>query len=589
MKATDVRQSTPGTRKPDVAGWGIPTAPRRRILPILAASPLRTLVAATLMPMLFVLMPHAAQASISAPAVASLGAFANPLREPTRVAVDTAGRIYTTDPASGKVSVLDAFGRPLEVHSGYAKPLAIAVDATGNIYLSEEGNGSVSVLDSQWNLLSKFGAGAGEFVLPSHIALDPLAANTVYVCDSRANQIKVYADGQPAFSFGGLGTGDGQFDFPAGVFASTDGEVFVVDQNNDRVEVFDRKGAFLRAFALKTTGGMSMGISGRAQGITGDSQGRLYIADSFQGLIKVFSRDGTFLSTLGGYGDAAGQLRSPAGVAIDALGRLLVASVNNSRVELLGLDSYVQLSTMPARQVVAAGTDVSFSATVSGTGSFTYQWLRGGNALQDGGNITGSTSPKLTIAGAAVTDSGAYSVIVVGPGGTFTSPTASLTVMSPPSFVSPPASYTVLSGTAVHLQAAVAGSNLSFQWQLNGANITGANAPSLSIYNAAQQNAGHYTLVVTNALGSVVSNAADLNVIIAPNPPQFVSLAPLAIDGMHILFNGDPGFNFTVEGSTDLIDWTPLGTVVGDSAPVEYVDTDATTLQGRFYRVHWAP
>jgi hypothetical protein len=51
----------------------------------------------------------------------------------------------------------------------------------------------------------------------------------------------------------------------------------------------------------------------------------------------------------------------------------------------------------------------------------------------------------------------------------------------------------------------------------------------------------------------------------------------------------DAGFNYLVEGSDDLVNWTPLGTVVGDSAPVDYLDSDAINFSKRFYRTSWQP
>ena len=232
---------------------------------------------------LLVTGPHFGQAA--APATTALGSFSQQLRGPVRVASDAAGRIYVTDRTAGQVLVFDAFGRPVSVKAGLAAPLAIAVDASGRVYVGEEQNGNVSVFDAQWNLLFRLGQGDGEFALPSHIALDP-ATGTAFVCDSAANRIKTYQGSQPGLAFGGYGSGPGQFDLPAGVWVSPAGEVFVVDQNNNRVQVFDRTGGFKRLFSLKTSGGgggLGSDISGRFQGITGDDNGRLYVADSFQG------------------------------------------------------------------------------------------------------------------------------------------------------------------------------------------------------------------------------------------------------------------------------------------------------------------
>ena len=109
------------------------------------------------------LVTLAAQAA--APNATPLGAIAQQLHGPARVAADAAGNIYVTDPAAGRVVVYDAFGQQRAVHDGFAGPLAIAIASDGRIYLSEEKSGSVSVFDSQWNLLYQLGAGANEFQL----------------------------------------------------------------------------------------------------------------------------------------------------------------------------------------------------------------------------------------------------------------------------------------------------------------------------------------------------------------------------------------------------------------------------------------
>ncbi len=74
--------------------------------------------------------------------------------------------------------------------------------------------------------------------------------------------------------------------------------------------------------------------------MTGDSQGRLYLADAYQGQVRVFDPQGVELSALGSFGELPGQLRTPSGLAIDDNNRLFVASVNTGRVEVFGLDDF---------------------------------------------------------------------------------------------------------------------------------------------------------------------------------------------------------------------------------------------------------
>jgi DNA-binding beta-propeller fold protein YncE len=527
----------------------------------------------------------------AAPTATALGSFSHQLRGPIRVAADSAGRIYVSDRTAGQVLVFDAFGRPVSAKAGLAAPLAVAVDSSARVYVGEEQNGSVSVFDAQWNLLFQLGQGDGEFALPSHIALDP-ATGTAFVCDSAANRIKCYREHQLIAAFGGYGTSPGQFDLPAGVWASAAGEVYVVDQNNNRVQVFDRTGSFQRQFPLNISGGgggLGSNVSGRSQGITGDTAGHVYVADSFQGLVQVFDAQGNHLSTIGGYGDKSGQFRLPLSLAIDACGRLLVASANNRRIELIGLDSFVHLAASPAAQWVAAGAQANFAASLSGPGPFTYQWRKGTYNLSDTSRIHGSTEPTLVLTAATTADTGSYSVVVIGPSGTFTSPDATLTVITPPVILSQPSSQTVTAGAEVVIGVAAVGDSLTCHWQHDGSPLVGPIGPSLTIPTAQAADAGRYTVVLSNCVGVVASEPALLTVVSRPNPPQLDPFAFQPDGSLRIFFQCDPGFTYAIEASTDLVEWATLATAFNADGAVEYFDTDAASISPRFYRARWLP
>jgi hypothetical protein len=276
--------------------------------------------------------------SLAMPAVAALRSDGRLLAAPARLAVDADGRLYVTDPLAGRLLVRDAMGRLVRVLEGLGRPLGLAVDAFGVVYVGDERTGSVSLFDSGGRFLRTLGNGDGEFALPGHIAVDP-GTGVVYVADGGRDEVKAYRDGQLVARFGGSGSAAGQLSFPTGIHVSAAGEVYVADQNNDRVQVFDRNGAFLRCFG-KTSGMSLKPRFGRAQGITGDGAGRIYVADAFQGTVKVFDTAGVALGTIGGFGDRTGQLQLPQSLAVDTHGRLLVASTGNARVEVFGLDGY---------------------------------------------------------------------------------------------------------------------------------------------------------------------------------------------------------------------------------------------------------
>lgn len=68
-------------------------------------------------------------------------------------------------------------------------------------------------------------------------------SNEIIIADRRNNRIQVfYADGSFKFKFGSKGTGNGQFDLPAGVAADQNNRIIVVDKDNHRIQIFSSTG-----------------------------------------------------------------------------------------------------------------------------------------------------------------------------------------------------------------------------------------------------------------------------------------------------------------------------------------------------------
>lgn len=522
----------------------------------------------------------------AAPSAVPLGAYSQSLTAPARIATDNSGNAYVVDPAANSVLVFDPFGRLTATHSGLARPLGIAVDAQNRVYLGEEQNSSVSVLDANWNLLYKLGAGNGEFALPGHIALDP-ASNTVYVSDSKANTIKVYAGAALINQFGTYGANTAQFDFPAGITVSPGGEVFVVDQNNDRVQVFNRTGTFLRQKSFQT--GASPAPTGRRNGIVVDNAGRLLIAESIQGVIGVHdASNGALQGVIGSFGPLPGQLSMPVAAALDPFNRLLVASANNGRVELFGLDTYLHLTATPSALNVAGGTNLILAATPGGAGSFSFQWQHNSVNLTDGGNITGSTGTVLVVAGVSGADSGSYSVIISGPSGIITSGVAQVTVVTPPGILSGPYSPVVLRGETVNLTVTATGADLAYQWFHKTLPLPGATNSTLTLTDVQPANAGDYLVTVRNAVGTL-TDTATLTVLSPPLIMEFLGIFSLAGQPPTLTINADPGANYSIDVSDDLISWNPLFSFPNDAGIQELTDPDVTNAPLRFYRLRWLP
>ncbi|HEY5041374.1 MAG TPA: hypothetical protein VIK53_05170, partial [Verrucomicrobiae bacterium] len=174
----------------------------------------------------------------------------------------------------------------------------------------------------------------------------------------------------------------------------------------------------------------------------------------------------------------------------------------------------------PTNQYQAQDSNVTFIARGAGLYGVTYQWQ------YTNVNISGATGALLTLTNVQPSQNGAYHVVVTDNGGmgSLVSSNASLTVVTPPVFTyqsSPTNIVTIygknisLSGTA-NAPGTTNGFPISYHWQLNGTNITGATTSAYSFF-INDTNAGLYTLVAQNAAGSAsvswqtaLTNAIDV-------------------------------------------------------------------------------
>jgi hypothetical protein len=175
------------------------------------------------------------------------------------------------------------------------------------------------------------------------------------------------------------------------------------------------------------------------------------------------------------------------------------------------------ITSQPQNQTVTAGGTATFSVTATGTPTPTYQWFKGGTA------INGATSPTLTISNAQAGDAGSYTVTVTNSAGSVTSNPATLTVNpanTAPTITTQPQNQTVsVGGTATFTVVATGTPTPTYQWAKNGTAINGATSATLTIANAQTADAGNYTVTVTNSVGAVTSNQATLTVNAATPPP----------------------------------------------------------------------
>jgi hypothetical protein len=156
------------------------------------------------------------------------------------------------------------------------------------------------------------------------------------------------------------------------------------------------------------------------------------------------------------------------------------------------------------------GQTATFSVAATGSPALTYQWRKNGTA------IAGATAATYTTPVLSAADGGAsYTVVVTNPVNAVTSAAAVLTVNPavPPTIAQQPASVSVRANDPVSFSVTVAGTSpFTYQWQFNSANIIGANATTYTLPQVQNGDAGNYTVIVSNAAGSVTSAAATLTI-----------------------------------------------------------------------------
>ena len=175
------------------------------------------------------------------------------------------------------------------------------------------------------------------------------------------------------------------------------------------------------------------------------------------------------------------------------------------------------ITTQPQSQSVVAGSNAVFTVVASGSPAPVYHWFFNNTNLANGPHIGGATSATLTVSNVVAGDAGNYQVVVTNSRGSATSSNATLTVRFRPSITNQPASQAVDVGAPVTFSVGATGTApLKFQWRFNGSALSGQTNSTLSIAAAATNQAGIYTVAVTNLYGSVTSSNAVLQVTNAP-------------------------------------------------------------------------
>ena len=275
---------------------------------------------------------------------------------PYGVAVDSKGMVYVADQRVGAIFIFNTETRDcqmirngLEAHFGWINGLAI--DDDDRLFVSDGKMHRVLIFNAKHQVDSQITEGLKD---PVGLAIDT-TNRFVYVVDTQQDQVIVY-DADTLKLLRRIGTGGknhflttpGDFGAPQGVAVDQDGNVYVTDTMNNRVEIFDADGNFLSTFGKAGDG---PGYFARPKGIAVDSDGHIWVADQMQDRLQVFNREGQLLTYVGqGHGDLPGQFKSLTGVAIDKQNRVFTTEQEPGRLQVFRYVTDAQAADEKAKQ-----------------------------------------------------------------------------------------------------------------------------------------------------------------------------------------------------------------------------------------------
>ena len=255
------------------------------------------------------------------------------LMRPYGVTADSKGNIYVADQAVGAIFIFpkgEADGLELIKNGKDARlPMinGLAMDDGDRLFVTDAKLHHVLVFNAKHEPEAVFGTES--LVSPAGVAVDT-TNRFVYVVDTQQDQVMVF-DADKLTLLRRIGTGGkkhtltspGDFSLPTNVAVDKEGNVFVTDTLNNRVEIFDADGQFITEFGKAGDG---PGRFARPKGIAVDGDGHIWVADEVQSRVQVFNQQGQLLIYLGERGEYPGQFEGLYGIGFDKANNRMITS-----------------------------------------------------------------------------------------------------------------------------------------------------------------------------------------------------------------------------------------------------------------------
>jgi len=226
------------------------------------------------------------------------------------------GKVYVVDTRGPGYAIFDLVNKRFEMISGHGsgamnKPINISIDNDGYKYITDTQRSQILVYDNNDEYQRAYGV--EEQFQPSDVLVHE---NKLYVADVKHHQIHVLdkKTGETLKIFGTAGSAQGELFYPTNLALSPDNKLYVSETGNFRVQVFSLEGDYISGFGSV---GTSVGQFARPKGIAIDRDGRIYVVDAAFENVQIFDDQAKLLLSFGGSGNDPENINLPAGIHLD--------------------------------------------------------------------------------------------------------------------------------------------------------------------------------------------------------------------------------------------------------------------------------
>ena len=223
---------------------------------------------------------------------------------------------------------------------GFTNPCDIAHAKDGRIYVINRCDYArrtairVGILNFEEEYIGEFsngyGDGDGQFFKPVAIAID--SGDRLFVTDEFNKRVSVFdSRGKFLYKWGSEGVNKGDLRSPSGIAVDGSDNVYVADQYSNKVTKFSDTGEYIESWGSEGTGD---GQFNMPWGLAVDVPGNVYVADWRNDRIQKFSPEGDFITRFGSSGESDGEFNRPSSVDVDSRGNIYVADWGNNRVQI---------------------------------------------------------------------------------------------------------------------------------------------------------------------------------------------------------------------------------------------------------------